>query len=133
MRAPRVFSRPAFAWGRSALLLAALWFAPAEVSAHAYLVKATPAQRAVVFVPPARVQLLFSERLEPKFCAVTVTDAKGKSVDNADLKVTEDNPKQLTIGLMPLPAGVYNVQFRVLSVDGHVVTNQFTFTVRERR
>ncbi len=115
------------------LLLAALWLAPAEVWAHAYLSKATPAQRAVVFSPPARVQLLFSERLEPKFCAVTVTDAKGNSVDNADLKVAEDNPKLLTIGLKPLPAGVYSVQFRVLSVDGHVVTDQFTFTVRERR
>ncbi len=119
--------------GKAVLLLAALWFAPAEAWAHAYLAKATPAQRAVVFSPPSHVQLLFSERLEPKFCTVSVTDAKGNSVDNADLKVDEENPKMLTVGLKPLPAGAYNVQFRVLSVDGHVVNDKFTFTVRERR
>jgi methionine-rich copper-binding protein CopC len=133
MKTPRIFSGLSSHVGWGVLLLAALWFAPVEVSAHAYLVKATPAQRAVVFAPPAQVQLLFNERLEPKFCAVTVSDEKGASVDNADLKVTPDNPKQLTLGLKPLPAGVYSVQFRVLSVDGHVVTNQYNFTVRERR
>jgi methionine-rich copper-binding protein CopC len=120
-------------WGRAAIFAAALWLAPTEVWAHASLVKATPAQRAVVFTPPASVQLFFSERLEPKFCTVTVTDAAGKSVDKADLKAADGDPKQLTIGLNPISDGVYTVKYRVLSVDGHVVSNEFTFTVRERR
>jgi methionine-rich copper-binding protein CopC len=133
MNASRFFFDTALQRGSGVLLIIALWFLPTGAWAHAYLEKAIPAQRAVVFAPPANVQLFFSERLEPKFCTVTVTDATGKSVDNGDLKVAEDNPKQLTIGLKPLSAGVYTVKFRVLSVDGHVVSNQFAFTVRERR
>jgi methionine-rich copper-binding protein CopC len=133
MKTPWTFFAAPSRLGTGFLLAVALWLAPTGAWAHAYLEKAIPAQRAVVFAPPANVQLFFSERLEPKFCTVTVSDAAGKSVDNADLKVAENNPKQLTIGLKPLSAGVYTVKFRVLSVDGHVVSNQFAFTVRERR
>lgn len=114
-------------------LLACALLGPAPAWAHAYLVKAIPAQRAVVFTPPSQVRLWFNERLEPKFCTVSVRDAAGKPVDLGDAHVAADNPKQLMVGLKPLVAGVYHVQFRVLSVDGHVVENQYTFTVRERR
>jgi methionine-rich copper-binding protein CopC len=31
----------------------------------------------------------------------------------------------------PLPPGQYKVRFRVLSVDGHVVEEEFPFTIRE--
>lgn len=106
---------------------------PASAWAHAYLVKAIPAQRAVVYSAPAHVQLWFNERLEPRFCTVSVVDAGGKPVDLGNPEVAADNPKELSVGVKPLSAGVYTVQFRVLSVDGHVVENRFTFTVRERR
>ena len=107
--------------------------APDQASAHAYLVKAVPAQRATIFAAPARVQLWFNERLEPKFCTVSLTDSAGKAVDQGDLKVAADDPKQLSVGLNPITAGTYQVKFRVLSVDGHVVENHFPFTVRDRR
>ena len=113
------------------LALAGAW--PNQAFAHAYLVKAVPAQRATLFQAPTRVQLWFNERLEPKFCTVTVTDSAGKAVDQGDLKVAPDDPKQLSVGLNPIAAGTYEVKFRVLSVDGHVVENHFPFTVRERR
>lgn len=113
------------------LTLASL--APAGAWAHAYLVKAIPAQRAVLYAAPARVQLWFNERLEPRFCSVAVTDAAGKSVDQADLQVPAGDPRQLSIGLAPLAAGTYTVKYRVLSVDGHVMEGRFTFTVREHR
>jgi methionine-rich copper-binding protein CopC len=115
------------------LLLLGLCFAPTGAWAHAYLQKAVPAQRAVLFDPPTRVELWFNERLEAAFCTMTVKDASGASVDTADVKVAADDPKQLTVGLKALTPGVYTVQFRVLSVDGHVVTDKFTFTLRERR
>jgi len=101
--------------------------------AHAYLVKAIPAQRAVLYSSPARVQLAFNERLEPKFCRVRVLDAAGNAVDRGDANVASDNPKELDIGVQPLAAGVYTVQFRVLSVDGHVVESKYSFTLRARR
>jgi methionine-rich copper-binding protein CopC len=114
-------------------LCAALWLVPAPALAHAYLVKAVPAQRAVVFAPPDSVQLWFNERLEAAFCTLHVFDANDKPVDKDDMHIAPDDPKHLTVGLPPLAAGVYTVKFRVLSVDGHVVTNQFSFTVRGNR
>ena len=48
-----------------AALLIILLLAPSTVSAHAYLVKSVPAQRAVLFRAPAKIQLWFNERLEP--------------------------------------------------------------------
>lgn len=110
-----------------------LWLAPAPAYAHAYLVKAQPAQRAVVFAPPQSVQLWFNERLEAAFCTLQVVDAADKAVDKGDMQVAPDDAKHLSVGLNPLSPGVYTVKFRVLSVDGHVVTNQFSFTVRGNR
>lgn len=117
----------------TAVILAFTLLVPTSAWAHAYLVKAVPAQRAVLYAPPTRAQLWFNERLEPKFCTVTVLDAAGNAVDLGDGRVPEDDPKQLTVGLQALAPGIYTVKYRVLSVDGHVVEKNFAFTVRERR
>lgn len=117
----------------AAALFVTTLLAPTEAWAHAYLVKAVPAQRAVLFAPPDRVQLWFNERLEASFCTITVTDSADKPVDQGDMKVSGDDPKLLSVGLKPLAPGAYTVKFRVLSVDGHVVANQFPFTVRGSR
>jgi len=119
-------------WRLGSLLLA-LWLVPIPAFAHAYLVKAQPAQRAVLFAPPDRVELWFNERLEAAFCTLRVFDAADKPVDKADMQVTPGDSKHLSVGLNPLTPGDYTVKFRVLSVDGHVVTNQFSFTVRGSR
>jgi hypothetical protein len=37
------------------------------------------------------------------------------------------------VSLPPLVPGRYTVNFRVLSVDGHVVESKLTFTVKARR
>jgi methionine-rich copper-binding protein CopC len=99
-------------------------------SAHATLVKSAPASRAVVGHPPGRVQLWFSERLEPAFSSVSVWDTAGHQVDNRDVLVGPDDTKRLAVTLKPLAAGPYTVRFRVLSVDGHVVESSFSFTVK---
>jgi len=132
MTIPRPFFWPSLRFAGNILLLL-VFLMPTSAWTHAYLAKAVPAQRAVLFAPPERVQLWFNERLEPAFCTMTVTDAAGEAVHQGDMQVAADDPKQLTVGLKPLTAGVYTVKFRVLSVDGHVVSNQFTFTVRAGR
>lgn len=106
---------------------------PTTAAAHAYLVKSAPARRAVLFKAPARLQLWFNERLEPRFSSVTVTDSMGNRVDGGDVQVSADDPKQLSIGINALAPGSHTVEFRVLSVDGHTVKDQFPFTIRVRR
>jgi methionine-rich copper-binding protein CopC len=113
-----------------AAVMAVLALTPAAAWAHASLVKASPAARAVVSRSPARAQLWFNERLEALYSHLSVIDAQGGRVDLGDVQVGPDDPKKLSVGLPALAPGVYTVRFRVLSVDGHIVESQFTFTVR---
>jgi len=103
---------------------------PGPASSHAYLVRSTPAARAVVTRAPERVQLWFNERLEPAYSRVSVWNREGQRVDAGDVEVAAAEPTRLSVAVPPLPAGAYTVQYRVLSVDGHVVESRFGFTVR---
>jgi methionine-rich copper-binding protein CopC len=115
-----------------ALLLAPL-VRPAAVAAHAVLVRSSPARRAALTHPPTRVELWFSERLEPAYSVVSVTNAAGDRVDQGDVTVGPDDLRRLSVSLTTLRPGRYAVWFRVLSVDSHVVEASFTFTVERRR
>jgi methionine-rich copper-binding protein CopC len=116
----------------AATLVALLALAPAAAGAHAFLVKSSPARRAALAPPPARIDLWFNERLEPAYSTVTVWKGETR-VDGQDARVAADDPKRLTVSLPPLAAGEYTVRFRVLSVDGHVVESSYPFTVRGAR
>jgi copper resistance protein C len=111
------------------LLALALWL-PAPAWSHAYLVRSAPTPRAVVARAPARVQLWFNERLEPAYSWVSVWNRDAQRVDAGDAQVARAEPRRLSVGVPPLPAGPYTVKYRVLSVDGHVVEAEFAFTVR---
>jgi copper resistance protein C len=114
-----------------AFVLCALLTFPSTVLPHAVLVKSIPAQRAQIFKAPAQIQLWFNERLEARFSSLTITDSNGERVDRGNVAVGTDDPKRLFVGVNPLPPGQYKVRFRVLSVDGHVVEDEFPFTIRE--
>jgi methionine-rich copper-binding protein CopC len=105
---------------------------PASGWAHASLVRSSPARRAVLLRAPDRVQLWFNERLEPAFSRVSVADAAGQTVDLGDIQVGSDDPTRLSVSLRPLAPGAYTVRFRVLSVDGHVVEGELSFSLRAR-
>jgi copper resistance protein C len=115
------------------MLLVLLLVVPASGWAHAYLVKSSPARRAVLSNAPSRVVLWFNERLEAQFSQLSVWNREGEQVDSGDTQVGPDDPKKLSVGVPPLPAGAYSVKFRVLSVDGHVVEAEFPFSVRGRQ
>jgi len=112
------------------LAIIALLLTPATAGAHAYLVKSSPAQRAVLFHAPAKIQLWFNERLEPRYSSLTLSDSDGKAIDIGKAEVSADDAKQITAVIKPLAAGRYVIKYRVLSVDGHVVQDQFPFTVK---
>lgn len=115
-----------------AVLLTAVLLLPDLGWAHAYLVKSSPARRAILIRAPTEVQLWFNERLEPAFSRLSVWDSDGQQVDLGDARVGPE-PTRLVVRLRPLTPGIYTVKFRVLSVDGHIVEQQFSFTIRERR
>jgi copper resistance protein C len=119
-------------WLRSTLSIVLL-IVPITSWGHAYLVKSSPARRAMLSSPPTRVVLWFNERLEAQFSELSVWNAAGQQVDGGDVQVGPDDAKRLSVGIPTLPAGSYTVKYRVLSVDGHIVEAEFPFTVRSRQ
>ena len=115
---------------RCAALAAVIALAPASSFSHSLLVRSQPAQRSTVTRPPERVQMWFSERLEPAYAAASVWNEAGRQVDGGDASVDQNDPTLLSVSTPNLGPGRYTVRFRVLSVDGHVVESSYTFTVR---
>ena len=114
-------------------LLAGLLCPAPRVGAHASLVRSVPAHRAVLGQMPERVQLWFNERLEPAYSTVSVWNEAGAQVDARDVTVGPDDPRRLSVTVETRQPGFYTVKYRVLSVDGHIVDNRFTFTVKAPR
>ena len=113
---------------RPALVVAAVLALAPVAMAHSMLVRATPAARATLKASPERVQLWFSERLEPAYSSVSVWRGDQR-IDRGDAGVAPQDSRLLTVALPALAPGSYVVRYRVLSVDGHVVEGNFPFTV----
>jgi methionine-rich copper-binding protein CopC len=103
----------------------------AAASAHAHLVRATPAAGGTVHEAPTEVVLRFNEKLESVFSSVVVRDSSGKQVDKADSQVDKADRLVLRVSLQPLTPGAYKVEWRALSTDTHKVNGDFTFKVGE--
>jgi methionine-rich copper-binding protein CopC len=99
------------------------------VSAHARLVRSKPVAEAELGTTPKAITLWFNEQPEADFSSVKVLDAAGKVAAEGALTRTKDsNALELAVPT-PLAAGAYTVRYRVLSVDGHVIEDAFTFRV----
>ena len=103
-----------------------LLLATGEASAHAFLDHAEPRVGNKVAAPPREVTLWFTQKLEPAFSTVTVTDAAGQRVDSGKARVSGN---QMSVSLRAGGAGTYHVNWRVLSVDTHTTEGNFTFQV----
>ena len=126
MRTPR-FAAPCFQRVLALTLLVALIAGVAF--AHSFLERAEPRPGSTVKAAPTEVRLRFTERLEPAFSTVQVTDEKGRRVDRGETQTEPGSPRQLRVPLEPIGAGRYAVRWRVLSVDSHVVEGDFSFRV----
>jgi methionine-rich copper-binding protein CopC len=119
-------------WLRVLALAAAAVVWPGVSLPHAALIRASPPARASLPHAPSRVELTFSERVEPAYSRASVWDTAGRQVEPQTATVGPDDPRVLSVALPPLAPGTYTVRYRVLSVDGHVVEGAFPFAVRER-
>jgi hypothetical protein len=96
--------------------------------AHAFLDHADPKVGSTVAAAPREVALSFTEKLEPAFSSVEVTDSGGRRVDEGKPSVAGN---VIRVPLSALPAGTYRVKWHVLSVDTHVTEGSFSFRVGE--
>jgi methionine-rich copper-binding protein CopC len=95
--------------------------------AHAVLRSISPADGAQLTQAPTQVVLTFDEPVSTSFATVTVTDASGASVASGRTKVDGAKVTQALDG--DLTSGKYTVAYRVVSDDGHPVSDKTTFTL----
>jgi copper resistance protein C len=94
--------------------------------AHAFLDHAEPRVGSTVPTAPRELSLSYTQKLEPAFSSVEVTDANGARVDLGRPSISAS---VMRVGLKPLSPGTYRVRWHVLSVDTHTTEGSFTFQV----
>ena len=100
---------------------------PAGALAHAYLVRAQPADGTAVAAAPVAVRLFFNSAIHAEPGMRAVRDTGGSVLDG---RVRVVGGRELVIPLRHrLPRGAYTVLWRVLSEDGHPVAGTTTFAV----
>lgn len=98
--------------------------------AHAKLVKSDPPNRATLNVAPQHIQLWFNEEIEGNFASISLLDADGNTVTDANPEAVPDDLKSVVLPLSEIPPGRYTVNFRIMSTDGHVVESDYNFTLK---
>ena len=101
----------------------------AKLEAHAFLECADPGVGSTIQTSPSEVRIRFTENIEPAVSSIQVFDASGKEVDKRDLHLDRSDHALLHVSLPQLGAGIYKVVWRVVSVDTHVTSGNFTFRV----
>jgi methionine-rich copper-binding protein CopC len=108
------------------LILLLLLSPTGSARAHAFLDHAEPRVGNKVAAAPRQVTLWFTQKLEPAFSTISVTNSAGERVDTGKTRVSGE---QMSISLRSGGAGTYHVTWRVLSVDTHTTDGNFTFQV----
>jgi len=101
----------------------------AAASAHAALLSSNPVENTSLPTNPERVSATFNEQMQAAFAAMTVIGPDGGQYSDGDVAV---QGATLNVGVRPGgPAGVYTVNYRATSADGHVVSGAWSYTVTE--
>ncbi len=105
--------------------------ASSQVLAHAHLKNHYPASDAVMTAAPQVITLDFSEGIEPGFSGIKITGPENKVVKTAKAQRSAQDEKQLIVPVEEaLIPGAYQVEWHVVSVDGHKTKGNYQFTVK---
>lgn len=95
--------------------------------AHAARIGGDPADNAELTQPPSRVSATFNEPMQAQFAAMTVIAPDGSQWSDGQLSV---DGAVISVGVRGgAPAGVYTVNYRATSADGHVVSGSWSYRV----
>ena len=106
------------------LLVATLTAAPAV--AHNSLASTDPANGATLAEAPTEITLTFDDKVIEVGSVISVTGSDGEELADGDVVIERNVVTQPL--LETLPAGDYEVLWRVTSADGHPIDGEFTFT-----
>jgi methionine-rich copper-binding protein CopC len=111
----------------AALTLSTVGVLAAPASAHDQLLASNPADGAVVAAAPTEVQLDFSDTVLDLGGAVIVADRDGTNWADGGVSISES---RVTQKLRPgAPDGAYQIRWRVVSVDGHPISDVVDYSV----
>ncbi|MFY0401688.1 copper homeostasis periplasmic binding protein CopC [Pantoea dispersa] len=115
-----------------ALLLAGATLGFSQLAlAHAHLKTPVPADNAVVERAPQQLTLTFTEDIEPAFSGVVLINAQQQPVALEKAQLNPQQHDQLIVPIaQPLASGQYQVNWHVLSVDGHKTKGSYSFSVK---
>lgn len=112
------------------LMLLATMSTPFPIFAHAIMVKSQPEQNATLTISPKQIDVWFNDKVGGEYKAVAVIDSKGNRVDNKDVQQEILDGSHIYCSIPALTADTYTVRYRVVSIDTHIVTGKFQFTIK---
>lgn len=131
------FRRPARArpalWALAVLVAmpaAALGIMPDIAWAHAIIVMARPAMNSTVAQGELEIRLDFNSRIDRQRSRLSLRRPDG--TDAAVALVTDGPPNVLAGRTEATMAGRWNLNWQVLSLDGHITRGEVIFSVRDR-
>ncbi|HEF8774246.1 copper homeostasis periplasmic binding protein CopC [Providencia manganoxydans] len=102
-----------------------------QAFAHAHLKDQLPAEGAAVEQTPESITLNFSEGIEVNFAKVKVTGPNDNVVKTGKPELDPNNDTKVIVSIeSKLAAGKYDVNWSVVSVDGHKTKGEYSFTVK---
>ena len=107
-------------------IAASILFSFSAAQAHTHLTASNPADGAVLASAPKELMLHFSEAT--RLTAVTIQkegDKEPKAIASLPKAATE----HVTLAVDQLAPGKYNVEWRAVGADNHVMKGQLHFTV----
>jgi copper resistance protein C len=110
--------------------LLALFALPLPVFSHAIMVKSQPVVDSTIAASPKQVDVWFNDKVGSEYKALAVIDSAGKRVDNKDAAQETFDQSHLYVTIPQLLPGIYTVRYRVVSLDTHIVTGKFKFTIK---
>lgn len=114
----------------AALALASTAGAEENRTLHLELSKSAPEADQVLSESPTQVVLWFTQAPQMAGTSVRVVPAGSEPLDLPDATAREDDGSVIELDLtQPLAEGAYQVVWRAMADDGHVVRGDFAFTV----
>lgn len=101
----------------------------APAAAHAARVSAEPTEDSTLAQGPPVASATFNEEIQKTFAVMTVVGPDGNLWSKGPARVQGAN---VYVDLLPLgPVGTYTVNYRVTSVDGHVISGNWRFQLTQ--
>ncbi|MEX6211232.1 copper homeostasis periplasmic binding protein CopC [Providencia huaxiensis] len=102
-----------------------------QAFAHAHLKDQLPAEGAAVEQAPESITLSFSEGIEVNFTKVNIVGSEKNIVKTGKAALDPSNDTKVIVPVEDkLVAGKYDVNWSVVSVDGHKTKGTYSFTVK---